>query len=756
MDPMNPPTNYAGIDQFIAQDLAKRKGELLSSGVLEGTPQYSSELQKQRDLTTDKAYKDQVKFTKAKTVEKYGVDEFSDELDDFAHLRAEQFTQRMKPVTWDDFKKNRRSPAGEFVQDGLSNLYLGLEGAAASLAGGVARLQMDAMGVLLPTMPLGLSSVEKDKLQRGVETSVKEGIRTVTPSVTNDWLGSDVDAPVLPSEKYGQGKSGYAGEVLGQALSSLPMSAPSMLSKDPLTSAIVLLPFAVTGYGEGSKERMDIWRDQVQLAQMSGTALPPAPSNAEVAEYAAIKGGAEYISEYTGDFAQHIGLGVLGFKYGRGRNPTRVKQFIDEWMESVNRRHGPIGTLKTAGVVAYTGAVEGAEEIAPELVKKYVLNPMAGKEGSGKFWDEETKQAAIVGTTAGVLLGGAATGYSEFVQRREGNRLLREGGIETIVGSLERSSMQDAQRRLAGNEPSGKSTPKNQQPNVSLTRRSNLARSSAMAMDQIEQVSGDRRGAVMIHERDAKTAFTKDVRTQMRGLGISTKPIANINGINFYVKEGMQDEGMAAVENGDYRWITGMPDMLTSNLVVGAMVIRDKSGQIVEVHPYSDSDTANAIEPSVSQAAAKQGNTVKLVDGNEALTIADELQQQADADAELQGLAPSEQRPSVKGDRKRGISALRLDINRDASGTKGRASPSKPFTSAYLSKEEIGGALNKDVRVTTSIFEVPAAKLSEDEARLGKQTGINPTILDGAVTFSLPDGKGGTKTITKPIRMDGA
>jgi hypothetical protein len=756
MDPMNPPTNYAGIDQFIAQDLAKRKGELLSSGVLEGTPQFSSELQKQRDLTTDKAYKDQVKFTKAKTVEKYGVDEFSDELDDFAHLRADQFTKRMKPVTWDDFKKNRRSPAGEFVQDGLSNLYLGLEGAAASLAGSVARLQMDAMGVLLPTMPLGLSSVEKDKLQRGVETSAKEGIRTVAPSVTNDWLGSDVDAPVLPSEKYGQGKSGYAGEVLGQALSSLPMSAPSMLAKDPVTSAVVLLPFAAVGYGEGAKERMDIWRDQVQLAQMSGTALPPPPSNAEVAGYAAIKGGAEYISEYTGDFAQHIGLGVLGFKYGRGRNPTRVKQFIDEWLSSVNRRHGPIGTVKTAGVVAYTGAVEGAEEIAPELVKKYVLNPMAGKEGSGKFWDEETKQAAIVGTTAGVLLGGAATGYSEFVQRREGNRLLREGGIETIVGSLERSSMQDAQRRLAGNEPSGKSTPKNPQPNVSLTRRSNLARSSAMAMDQIEQVSSLQRGAVMIHERDAKTAFTKDVRTQMRGLGISTKPIANINGINFYVKEGMQDEGMAAVENGDYRWITGMPDMLTSNLVVGAMVIRDKSGQIVEVHPYSDSDTANAIEPSVSQAAAKQGNTVKLVDGNEALTIADELQQQADADAELQGLAPSEQRPSVKGDRKRGISALRLDINRDASGTKGRASPSKPFTSAYLSKEEIGGALNKDVRVTTSIFEVPAAKLSEDEARLGKQTGINPTILDGAVTFSLPDGKGGTKTITKPIRMDGA
>jgi hypothetical protein len=770
--------NFTGIDAVIQRDQQRRVSELQQVGVKPTDDKFMEELQAQREATVEAERNRIMEATKAALVEKFQLDPESDEAEDFASLRAEQWSKGLPMVKYLDWKAKQRNPVVDFVDGVVQDMYLGSQEIFASATGGLMNLSSE-LGMNPYSVVAQQGSQYMDAVQKGYKGLARTGFRhgaetllspvagmsgqysTYDESYIDSLVGKDPSAPVRYSELFGQGAAGSVGSLIGEAVPSTIQSIPSMLAKDPRVRFILMAPYFVQAYGDAAEERMNIWRQQVELAEMAGVEPPPAPSMNEVRAAGAISGVAEVASEYVGDTLQRTMLALAGVKYFKGLKPNRVVRMMKGVGESLDRTVGPFGIVKQAIALGGMIATEIGEELLPMSVQEYITDPMAGKPTD---WDaEDVAHTAKVSAVSTALLGGGAKALGTAAQSVENKEIRRQKAGEMMMSALEQKSEQMGVASVTREEPAAKADVKRDPmaaaARQALTRPSNLARSSVMVNEQIEQVAAGLRGAVMVHERDAQNVLSKDVRERMRIEGFNAKPTANIDGVMVFTRADQHSDALDAISKSNYSWLVGMPDLMTTSVPAGAIVVRAKDGQVIEVHPFSDKAQAEKHAPSIAHYAMQRDATVEMVETSRLGEVADSIQRSSDMDATMQGLAPQEQRPMPKRDVKRGVSVLRGAISADAVGgnvASHKKNKNQPFRSAYLTPKEIGDAKNGDVRVEVRMSPVSDKNLSADEKKLKTRTGIMPTIVDGSVTFSIKQKDGSVRKIVKPIRMDGA
>lgn len=710
-----------------------------------------------------------------------------DDIDSYSRLAADQFVKGMQPITWDAFKNNRRGIISASAEGILGTAIVSLEGFAGGVASGI------YSGIDLARMAWQPGDITPEMYKTHLEDmsyvqkAVPKWIRnTVLPK---DWMGAAYAVagapgePVLASEQYGY-PGGDVGEFIvrqaedvGSALGSLPASIPSMLAPDMTTRAIAMAPFAFSGYAEGKMERYRLWKEQLQLAEELGIAPPPLPSIAEFETWGGMGAAFEVGSEFVGDTLQVGAIKLAtGTKLGRlGWKP--LQETIEALQDSMTRTRGPMGIAKR--VVASTvvpGVMEGAEEFVPHLgeqaqdVATQVLFTPDDSYWNGKvdreLWGENSYQSFKVGAIAGSLMGGGhyVASPSAFKRRREAREVAAEVGKGTsfVTESLMQVQQSDAAQRMVA-QPTGKARTTKQKALENFRRSVVPTRSSAMAMHHVEQLRAGTRGIMVVDPADLATTITPAVKDRMNALGISTKPIGTIDGKKVFAANGDIAQVEDMINNGDFAALGGNPLRNDGQVMMGAVVLRDNAGRVVEIMPYSDPAQLNQEAIAIAEYARRNGLKAEPVNHQTPLTYADvvdSLRRQQDADAVELGIPQRERQAVRKGESGRGISSLRMDIARVAKGSKTdkKSRPSDPFktSNAYLTEEEIGDATNADVTVTVALNRVAEENMSSGEKRLSQITDANATILDGKVVFAIKQKDGSVKTIEKPIQMNGA
>ena len=709
----------------------------------------------------------------------------NDDADTYATVAAEQILKGMKPITWDEYNKNKRGVANAATQELLGSMFSSFEGSIGSVASG-AYSAWDMYGVggkMWQDEPISPEQVAQHfagmEKARQIGTDYARFI-TPWPSESLEELAGPPGEPVLPSERYGI-PGGATGEFIvgeagniGAALGSLPMSAGSMVAPNAATRAVAMVPFAFSAYGDAKTTRYDIWREQEQLAEQLGIAPPPLPSTAEFETWGAIGAAFEVGSESVGDTLQVMAIRLKPGKWADRFGGSRLRGVLDSLQSSFSRDRGLIGGLKRVGATAgFAGLTEMGEEGFPHVGEQVQDWATELFDPNDEFWEkpvdrrlfsEDTWHSMKVGGYAGAIMGGGASvaSPSAFKRMKEAREVAAEArkGTSFVTETLTEGQQIDAARRLA--PQSAKVSPSAKKQALENFRRNVMTtRSSAMAMHHVEQLAAGNRGVIVVDPADMATTITPEVRDHMKALGISTKPIGTIDGKKVFAHNADIPQVMDMISKGEFRKLGGNLLQNDGQVMMGAVVLKDKAGRIVEVMPYSDPAEAYAEGPSIAAFAQQNGLTVDVVNHETQMTyadITDSIRRVQDADAVQLGLPQRERQQVPARQVTRGIRALRLDIERVARGSKAKRGSKKDgaFESPYLTAKEVGDAKNSDVTVTVALSRVADDALSDGERNLSTITDANATILDGKVVFSIKQPDGSVRQVEKNVRMDGA
>lgn len=693
----------------------------------------------------------------------------NEDTESFARLQADQFLKGMKPATWEQYQEQqKRGYVMPTIESVLGGTIQAVEGMIGTVAKG-GYWAWDAYGpggMAYEPADLGRLVKHIEGGQRA-EIAAKEFVRlNLGGDSYVEELAGPPEAPILKHERVGAPSGEIGGFLVGQgadvgaAIGSLPMSVPSMIAPDLATRAVAMAPFALSGYADAKQARWDIWKEQSQMAEEMGVAIPPMPTFGELETMGLIGGAFEVGSEYVGDTLQ---MGALrkGFgKLGIRRSATQVAAMMDELGGSLSRLRGPVKLLKGAALVGKVGVGEGLEEVVPhggEQLQDVVSNKLFrqnddfwktdraffSSDPSGLFIDDNVWHSFKVGTISGALGGSGYAGVTAIPKAIAGRAAAKEVAKDTsfVTESLVSGQEQDAAMRFKRNAIS--------------------TRGSAMALHHVEQMSANKRMAMFVDPSDRDVTLTKDVKERMAALGIATKPIGTVDGRLVYAKSGTIEEVKAEIDAGNAGKVVGTPLVNDGDVMAGAVVMRNAAGQIVEVMPYSDPAQLFSVSNGLARKASELGLKMDVV-SSDSLSgyseVESQMRRQMDADADMLGVSRKEEKAVPRRDENRGINALRKEIIVAAAGTKGkrRAKGDQPFHSKMLTKEEIGDATNDDVTVTVTLDRVSDDKLSKGERQLREVTGQPATILEPKVVFSIKSKDGSTRTIEKTTVMDGA
>lgn len=709
---------------------------------------------------------------------------------EFAVLRQNQYERGGKMRYWDEYLKNKPTKTQAAMQGLIINATMASEGAAKGIgeyvggvgAGllepqfeyadmlGISRVRFDSIIAKAEGRPSILSSLTGPELTEdekrvydtymqmrggmveGMREEVGKSFQRTARAVTDTMIGvgglapgavqareslvgSDPTEPQDIREEFGRAGGGAlvkTAEMAGSAIGILPYSIPALSTRNPRVAAALTSQFYAMGHSETWNRRMRIWEEQAAQAKELGLPAPARPSFSELEAQSRLGGAIEFASEYTIDRLQ-VALPMITSRItsrlprAGGQTARSVQDGADALLDSMARRRGPLGAAKGALVVGLAGATEGVEEAIPELGKE-LIDPLYIPEGyENDFFSGQTAEAIGTGIIAGLLIGGGQAAFGqEARRRRRANRQFREvaaRGTRTVVGALTDKASRESTRRFASNAVA--------------------ARGSTMAMSQVEDMANGRRTAMLVDPDAADTTMTEDVRQKMDGYQISDKPIGRLGRFDVYAMPGMEAEVRAYIAAGNTEKITGYPSLMEPDLpMVGALVVRNNSNQIVDVIPYSDSASADAAMGHVQHVANINGNTVENVREDGLAAVSETLALQHDADAVARSITPPSKRQMSQGQKDRGVEYLRLEIGNAANLSENEGSDAR-FRSSLLTPEEIGDATNADVDVEVTLDEVQEDSLSDGERKVGRSTGITPTVLDANVKFTVrrPDGK---------------
>jgi len=710
----------------------------------------------------------------------------NEDADTYATLAAEQFLKGMKPITWDEYNKNKRGVTAAATQDLLGSMFASFEGSVGAVAaGGWGAWEMYGWnGLMWQDDPITTKQLVEhfsnmeDARQAGVEFA-RYYLNPVPENIEYELAGPP-GQPVLPSEKFGtpggavgQFIVGEAGNV-GAALGSMPMSAGSMLAPNAATRAVAMVPFAFSAYGDSKLTRYEMYQEQVQLAEQLGIEPPPMPSVAEFETWGAIGAAFEVASESVGDTVQVAAIKLKPGKWAGRYGGARLRGALEALQSSFGRDRGLIGGLKRVGATAgIAGVTEMLEEGFPHVGEQVQDWATELFDPNDEFWEkpvdrqlfsEDTWHSMKVGGYAGALMGGGASiaSPSAFKRRKEAREVAAEArkGTSFVTETLTEGQQIDEARRIAPQSGQVSSSAKKQA--LENFRRNVIpTRSSAMAMHHVEQLAAGNRGVMVIDPADMATTITPAVRDHMKALGISTKPIGTIDGKKVFAHNADISQVMDMIGKGQFRELGGNMLRNDGQVMVGAVVLKDNAGRIVDVMPYSDPAQAYAEGTAIAAFAQENGLTIDVVNHQTPTTyadITDSIRRVQDADAVQLGLPQRERQQVPARQVTRGIKTLRLDIERTARGSKAKRGAKKDgaFESPYLTAEEVGDAKNSDVTVTVSLSRVAEDGMSDGERNLSKITDANATILDGKVVFSIKQPDGSVRQVEKDVRMDGA
>ena len=823
---MNTPP-ITNIEQFRQQEIERAKSDLLSRGIRLDSQEASDAIAAASDGATDRAwdyaYQMSLKGILAKGMKgvyfveneadaaslggAYQLDHGGDEqdrvnADEFARLRADQFTKGLKPIKWDEWKQAQdRGVAKPVIDSFIGNALVGLEGMAGSLAAGGYSL-WDTYGPNGAMWDSEGGSARVMQQMAGMKQAQQIGAEFARGMILEKGLSQDyaeeiagpVGKPVMASERVGPpaieiGGVFRAGAFLteeagnvGQALASIPMSVPSMLAPNKAVRAIAMAPFGISAYGSAKQERWSIYEEQAALAEQLGIEPPPVPTLGELETWGGIHAAFEVGSEFAGDTAQ---VGLIKFGLGKGnakirRGPQSVRDLLNGLADSMNRRRGLLGVAKGATAVVGGGLTEGAEEVGALVGTQvaegveYAKNALFERNNDfwtvdSKFFDAEAGPTGLyladdvrhsfkVGSYAGILMGGGAqaAGSVPKAARFLRDRAEVKRGTGFVTEAMMMAQESDAKQRLLSQSVQTSGTTVTRKATEAWQRNAMPTRGSVMAMAHVEEMANGNRMVMFVDQADVDVTLTPEVKERMERVGISTKHIGVVNGKRVYAPVGAVQQAEDSINQGEISDLVGSPFNNSGNLLAGMAVLKNAAGQIVEYYPYSNPSDMTAAEPEIRETARRRGLTLSIVNDGSRERFADieaQLRRQMDADAVAAGKPLKEQKALPRGQKSRGIRALRTDVQAGAarSGKK-----SDPFSSPYLTKDEIGDATNGDVRVTVSLSEVAPDAMSDGERNLIRSTGQQATILDGKVVFSIKQKDGTVKTIEKAPMMDGA
>lgn len=802
------------IDRMRAMAAKQARESMAAQGINPETPQAAEMMKATLDKVEDTAWRGAYEKSLSNLIglQVPGITALNDEADiqklgsrfsvtnqdaeQYARLAADQFTKGMTPVKWAEYNNNKRGLPSAVAEGVIGSTLTSFEGMIGGVAGGAysmydmigpggLRWQKEKITVaqqlkhLQGSIDAAQTGAEFARFFAGREVDEATGKSIGDSGGYLEELAGPPGQPMLKSERLGSpgGAFGAAAvseaEDIGAAIGSMPLSVPSMLARDPVTRAAAMIPFAFSGYGDAKTSRYNIWKEQVQDAIDLGINPPPLPSVAEFETWGTLGMVFEVGSEYVGDRIQVGAMKVAGGKAIGKWGGKAVIETLESLQKSMARTRGPVGAAKRFVVGAVVpGITEGLEETVPSVGNEFqdaasdlFFTPEESywnDKGDREFWSENTWHSAKVGGYSGFLMG-AGNQYASptaFKNRRAASQARAEAlkGTSFVTESLMQGQQQDAKGVIFPTRRDGSKS-------IQQFRRSVMAtRSSAMAMHHVEQIGDDTRGIMVVDPADMGTTLTKDVLDRMNALGISTKPIGTIDGKKVFAKSANIQQVRAQIQAGEFAALGGNPLTNDGQLMMGAVVLRDKAGRVVEVMPYSDPAQMYFQAVAIGADAKARGLTMDVV--NESTKqkysdVVDSINRAQDADAAQENLPKRAQRPVPVRDTNRGVKALRIDITRFANGSKNKkgAKSTDPFSygngSGYLTNEEIGDATNGDVSVLVSLNKIAEADQSDGERNLSSTTDANATILDGKVLFSIKQKDGSVKTIEKPIRMDG-
>ena len=790
------------IDRIRAKAVERARAEMQARGIRPDAPEAAEFIQSSISKIEDGAYKaaynkamanlfeikvPDITLVSEEDAKNLGSPYISnnEDADTYATLAADQFLKGMKPITWDEYNKNKRGITGAATQDLFGSMFASFEGSIGSVfAGGYSAWDMYGYGgkmwqegpITSTQVVEHFSGMEKAR-QMGTEFA---RFMTPVPSSGIEALAGPAGEPVLPSERFGT-PGGAVGEFIvseagnvGAALGSMPMSAGSMLAPNAATRAVAMVPFAFSAYGDAKLTRYELYKEQEQLAEQLGIAPPPMPSVAEFETWGAIGAAFEVGSESVGDTAQVMAIKLKPGKWAGRYGGARLRGVLDALQSSFGRDRGLLGGLKRFGATAgFASLTEMGEEGFPHLGEQAQDVASELFDPNDEFWEkpvdrqlfsEDTWHSMKVGGYAGAIMGGGASVASPmaFKRRREARQVAAEArkGTSFVTETLTEGQQIDEARRLAPQSAQVSSSAKKQA--LENFRRNVIpTRSSAMAMHHVEQLAAGNRGVMVIDPADMATTITPSVRDHMKALGISTKPIGTIDGKKVFAHNADISQVMDMIGKSQFRELGG--NMLNNDgqVMMGAVVLKDNAGRIVDVMPYSDPGQAYAEGTAIAAFAQENGLTIDVVNHETPMTyadITDSIRRVQDADAVQLGLPARERQQVPARQVTRGIKTLRLDIEKTARGSKAKRGAKKDdaFESPYLTAEEVGDAKNSDVTVTVSLSRVADDAMSDGERNLSKITDANATILDGKVVFSIKQPDGSVRQVEKDVRNDGA
>ena len=773
--------------QAILADVLKKKSEdLISKGMSPDSDQFRVELSNSSDKL-EGVVRDRMRQAMYQRLKSSGVSgilsksdfadgaegapaddatltSYDDNVEDYVDININRVLRGQKAFEWEEYQRNDRSGPQVFFEELASRAYNGVESVVGSLAKFSANMSQNLHGGIGAPSMFGLrdymfgversdvSREAEEMARRGVATGAKKAMRFMVGGLdaepTNnpylDYLvGEDVDAPQSPSERLGSAGSpsaAYAGQVVGEALCSAPLSIPPMLAPDPVSRAVVSAPFFALGYQGAQDEQWDAYFQGKARAAALGLPAPELPTEKGLLGAGLIGGAFEYGSEYVFDSIQ---LGILkpagkwfgkmnqgaGFKFVK-----RVAPKLDELAESMSRMRGPLAAPKVAAKLGAAAVTEGIEETVPPVGKEVIdLLGITPEEYKSDFFSEETLHGFLVGTTAGGMMstGAGAVAYAAQTPERRAFRKAVDKALPAVTSELDAAARDDASRTFHKNVTASRGT--------------------SMMMHQLSELDAGSRNAVAVNERDIAATVNQDVKDYMRSLGI--RRITTKGGIAYYGRRSDAANIATAVKDGNAEYLNGHVNMATGQTMAGALVIRDQNGVIVDVKPYSDPNSRPIA--AVSAGAGAQNLTVEDVQADRLHTITDQIQRQVDADLTRSGLEPQGAVAAPKGDTTRGISVLRRSINNMVKGRGSRDARYSPEEN-YLTPEEVGDATNADVSVKVVLTLVADSQLSEGERKVKTTTGVTPSVLDGKIVYSIAQKDGSVRKIEKNIPTDGA
>lgn len=515
------------------------------------------------------------------------------------------------------------------------------------------------------------------------------------------------------------GVGGFIGTVAGTTL----VSSPAMFFPPALAA------FLPVGYQGGQERAMQNWRKKAERARAMGLPEPAKPTADELNTAGNVAAVSEVASEGIGNAFEMAILVGKGARSGNAINrgarsvaehgadsTARLSRNALESLSSNAGSRGIIGALKSTGQIAKVGGVEALEEVANEVAVWEFVDGMQGEREISTLF-RNAAEAGLVGFAAGAGTGIAVKAGQRIARRGEDKEIEAGKGPAMLTRVIEGISDKYALQRLN-----------------SMTVP---AAGSKMVQHQLATYTGGGRTAIVVDGRHKDVTLTPEVKEEMSAAGIDVDAPIRQGNLFYYTSPALAPMVQKSIQSGDTFGITGNPNFVKENeTVAGAAVIRDSTGQPVEVIPYGASaNTEQVAMFAWLDASAQPGLTVDMVDESaQAARLADLISSQVDADRATLGLKPRKDTKPTQADVRTSVSNLKLAI-------------------AQQLREKMGDDPNVDVKVTLK----PVARkyYSEGEKQI-VDAGVPATVLDGYIDVTTVGADGKKSTERMAIPMDGA